>query len=113
MQSGSLDTRIAILRDTVEDGTGGVVRSGEFAVAFRRQAQAIFNPKTEEIEAGYAIDRQPAEFIVRDDPQTRAITAADRIGIADETHGEYAIVAVVPPTRIWPYVRIKAERGAR
>lgn len=107
--SGQLDTRISVLRDTLQDGSGGVTRAGEFSPAFSRFAQVIRNPKPEERVAGAIVDRQPAEFIVRNDPDTRTITAEDRLTIHAEA-GEYEILSIVPASRQWPFIRVKTER---
>lgn len=111
--AGELDTRITILRDSAGSGAGGVARTGEYVPAFQRWAKVKYNPRPEEIEAGAAVDRIPAEFVLRWDSSTKTITEADRIGIADQLRGEYAIVAVLPGSRTYPFCHLKAERAMR
>lgn len=92
MNIGKLDRRCTIYRRAVQTGAN---ERGAWAATFTRWGQLRSFSARDVAVAGIAENQVEAELLVRDDAETRTITAADRVVVGPDGL-EFAIRGVMP-----------------
>lgn len=113
MAAGEIDTRIRVERRAavVNDPDGRA--SGAWAERFSRWARAQARNAGGEVNVGLRLEgRQPYEFKVRSDAETRTIGGTDRLVVTDGPYAGFYNVRTAAPWRADPaYILITAEAG--
>jgi head-tail adaptor len=105
--SGKLDTRITILRrPSVNPAFRAGDTLGEYAPVFSRWAAFFERQLNQQTESGAPQNVMSLTVTVRDDSETRTISATDRIVIRGQ---DMAITGVGLPDRIGQIIQIDVE----